>query len=107
MSGAEGAGRLAAGLGQCASLGEEGDEQEAVGAPTPPSNAKRCRPMHERTVRPSGLAWVRKAVPFLENAVRDAITYAERAGRMPETVTAMDVMYALRREGRTLYSFGG
>jgi len=74
-----------------------------VGAPTPPSNVKRCRP----TLRPSGLAWVRKAVPFLENAVRDAITYAERAGRKPETVTAMDVMHALRREGRTLYSFGG
>uniref|UniRef100_A0A6Q2YRU8 Histone H4 n=1 Tax=Esox lucius TaxID=8010 RepID=A0A6Q2YRU8_ESOLU len=32
---------------------------------------------------------------FLENVIRDA------------TVTAMDVVYALKRQGRTLYGFGG
>mmetsp|Transcript_47593 Transcript_47593/g.54807 ORF Transcript_47593/g.54807 Transcript_47593/m.54807 type:complete len:106 (+) Transcript_47593:59-376(+) len=42
---------------------------------------------------------------FLENVVRDAITYTEHARR--KTVTAMDVVYALKRQGRTLYGFGG
>ena len=32
---------------------------------------------------------------------RDAVTYTEHARR--KTVTAMDVVYALRRQGRTLY----
>ncbi|KAF4359786.1 hypothetical protein F8388_008348 [Cannabis sativa] len=42
---------------------------------------------------------------FLENVIRDAITYTEHARR--KTVTAMDVVYALKRQGRTLYGFGG
>ena len=41
---------------------------------------------------------------FLTNVVRDAITYTEHARR--KTVTAMDVVYALKRQGRTLYGFG-
>ena len=42
---------------------------------------------------------------FLENVIRDAVTYTEHAKR--KTVTAMDVVYALKRRGRTLYGFGG
>jgi histone H3/H4 len=42
---------------------------------------------------------------FLENVIRDAVTYTEHAKR--RTVTAMDVVYALKRQGRTLYGFGG
>ena len=42
---------------------------------------------------------------FLENVIRDAVTYTEHARR--KTVTAMDVVYALKRQGRTLYGFGG
>ena len=42
---------------------------------------------------------------FLENMIRDAVTYTEHAKR--KTVTAMDVVYALKRQGRTLYGFGG
>ena len=41
---------------------------------------------------------------FLGGVVRDAITYTEHAKR--KTVTAMDVVYALKRQGRTLYGFG-
>ncbi|WIA17711.1 hypothetical protein OEZ85_009228 [Tetradesmus obliquus] len=41
---------------------------------------------------------------FVENVMRDAVTYTEHAGR--KTVTAMDVVYALKRQGRTLYGFG-
>ena len=42
---------------------------------------------------------------FLENVIRDAVTYTEHARR--KTVTSMDVVYALKRQGRTLYGFGG
>ena len=42
---------------------------------------------------------------FLENVIRDAVTYTEHVKR--KTVTAMDVVYALKRQGRTLYGFGG
>ena len=35
--------------------------------------------------------------------VKDAFTYTEYARR--KTVTAMDVIYALKRQGRTLYGF--
>ncbi len=41
---------------------------------------------------------------FLRAVVRDSITYTEHARR--KTVTAMDVVYALKRQGRTLYGFG-
>ncbi|URE30982.1 hypothetical protein MUK42_16880 [Musa troglodytarum] len=41
---------------------------------------------------------------FLENVIRDAVTYTEHARR--KTVTALDVVYALKRQGRTLYGFG-
>ncbi|CAH3043404.1 unnamed protein product [Pocillopora meandrina] len=37
---------------------------------------------------------------FLENVIRDAVTYTEHAKR--KTVTAMDVVYALKRQGRHL-----
>ncbi|KAK5602851.1 hypothetical protein CRENBAI_023460 [Crenichthys baileyi] len=52
------------------------------------------------TRRPAGVLKV-----FLENVIRDAVTYTEHAKR--KTVTAMDVVYALKRQGRTLYGFGG
>lgn len=42
---------------------------------------------------------------FLENVVRDAVTYTEHAKR--KTVTALDVVYSLKRQGKTLYGFGG
>jgi histone H4 len=42
---------------------------------------------------------------FLESVIRDAVTYTEHSRR--KTVTAMDVVYALKRQGRTLYGFGG
>ena len=41
---------------------------------------------------------------FLSQVVRDSVTYTEHARR--KTVTAMDVVYALKRQGRTLYGFG-
>ena len=40
---------------------------------------------------------------FLENVVRDSVVYTESAQR--KTVTALDVVYALKRQGKTLYGF--
>ncbi|EGT54411.1 hypothetical protein CAEBREN_12078 [Caenorhabditis brenneri] len=42
---------------------------------------------------------------FLENVIRDAVNYCKHAKR--KTVTTMDIVYALKRQGRTLYGFGG
>jgi histone H4 len=40
---------------------------------------------------------------FLDSVIRDAVTYTEHARR--KTVTAQDVVLALKRQGRTLYGF--
>ncbi|KAI9104271.1 hypothetical protein K1719_023107 [Acacia pycnantha] len=42
---------------------------------------------------------------FLQNVIRDVVTYTEHAKR--KTMTAMDVIYAVKRQGKTLYGFGG
>ena len=42
---------------------------------------------------------------FIDNVVKDALAYCEHARR--KTVTAMDIIYALKRQGKTLYGFGG
>ena len=42
---------------------------------------------------------------FLDQTVRDAVTYTEHSRR--KTVTALDVVYALKRAGRSIYGFGG
>lgn len=42
---------------------------------------------------------------FLESVIRDAVIYTGHANR--NTVTAMDVVYALKYRGHTLYGFGG
>lgn len=42
---------------------------------------------------------------FLENVIREAAKYTAHARRI--TVTPMDTVYALRRQGKTLFGFGG
>jgi histone H4 len=42
---------------------------------------------------------------FLDSIIHDTVVYTEHARR--RTVTAMDVVYALKKQGRTLYGFGG
>lgn len=42
---------------------------------------------------------------FLENVISDAIKYAEYARR--RTISIMDVLYALKRQNRTVYGFEG
>ena len=41
---------------------------------------------------------------FLKNVIRDTIVYTEYAKR--KIITAMDVVYALKRQGISLYGFG-
>ncbi|CAG5113009.1 Oidioi.mRNA.OKI2018_I69.chr2.g7160.t1.cds [Oikopleura dioica] len=41
----------------------------------------------------------------LMDLVSDAITYTTHANR--KTIVALDVVYALKRQGRQLYGFGG
>ena len=40
---------------------------------------------------------------FLDGVLKDAITYTHHAQR--KTVTTTDVVYALKRQGRTIYGF--
>ena len=40
---------------------------------------------------------------FLEHVVHDAVAYCNHGKR--KTITAMDVVYALKRQGNTLYGF--
>ncbi|KAJ7659210.1 hypothetical protein DFH06DRAFT_1195279 [Mycena polygramma] len=42
---------------------------------------------------------------YLEGVIRDSVTYTEHARR--KTVTALDVVHALKRSGAHLYGFGG
>ena len=42
---------------------------------------------------------------YLEKVIHDAVTYTEHARR--KTVSALDIVMALKRQGRTLYGFGG
>jgi histone H4 len=42
---------------------------------------------------------------FLESIMHDAVAFMEHARR--KTITALDVIYALKRQGKTLYGFGG
>ena len=42
---------------------------------------------------------------FLENVICDLVIYSEHAKR--KTVTAIDVIYAHKRQGRTLYGISG
>ena len=42
---------------------------------------------------------------FLERILRDAVTYMEHGNR--KIITALDVVFALKRHGHTLYGFDG
>jgi histone H4 len=41
---------------------------------------------------------------FLENVLKDTVVFTEHARR--KTVSTLDVVHALKRQGRTLYGFG-
>ena len=43
-------------------------------------------------------------IKFLENIIRDAVVYTTHAKR--RTVSVADIVYALKRQGKTVYGFG-
>jgi len=70
------------------------------------------KPAIRRLARRGGVKRISNAVypetkiilkSYLENLISKAITYTEHARR--KTVTAMDVIYALKTQGKTLYGF--
>jgi histone H4 len=70
------------------------------------------RPAIRRLARRAGVARISGLVysetravlrVFLGNLIRDAVVYTEYGNR--KTVTTRDVVYALKRQGRTLYGF--
>uniref|UniRef100_A0A914QMV3 Histone H4 n=1 Tax=Panagrolaimus davidi TaxID=227884 RepID=A0A914QMV3_9BILA len=62
------------------------------------------KPVIRRLARRAGVksSFMRK-LHFLEEIIRDSVTYCEHAKR--KTLTAMDVVHALKRQRRTLYGF--
>lgn len=42
---------------------------------------------------------------FLKSIIKDASVFADNSRR--KTITAMDVVYSLKRNGKVLYGFGG
>jgi histone H3/H4 len=61
------------------------------------AGVKRISGMIYQTTRDTLKEW-------LTRIMHDAVTYTECARR--KTVTAMDVVYSLKRNGRTLYGYG-
>jgi histone H4 len=76
-------------------------------SPSPPLSLPASLTMTHLSRRISGLIYeetrgVLKV--FLEGVIKDSVTYTEHAKR--KTVTSLDVVYALKRQGKTLYGFG-
>ena len=107
MSGRPGGGKGGKGLGKGGAAAQHRKTiKDAINGVTKPALRRLAR--RGGVKRISGLIYeetrgVLKV--FLENVIRDAVTYTEHARR--KTVTAMDVVYALKRQGKTLYGFGG
>ncbi|KAF8996070.1 histone-fold-containing protein [Hymenopellis radicata] len=62
------------------------------------------KPAIRRLARRGGVKRISGLIYEETRVIRDSVTYTEHAKR--KTVTALDVVYALKRSGRTLYGFG-
>jgi histone H4 len=81
-------------------------QQDAVLGITKPSIRRLAR--RGGVKRISGLVYdeTRRVLKvFINQIMWTAFLYCEHAGR--KTITAMDILYALKQHGRTLYGFGG
>ena len=79
--------------------------RDSLSGITKPAIRRLCR--RSGVKRISGLIYDEARVvlrTFLEGVIRDAVAYTTHARR--KTCTASDVIYALKRQGRTLYGFG-
>ncbi|RCN32216.1 core histone H2A/H2B/H3/H4 [Ancylostoma caninum] len=94
------------GLGKCASKRHKKYRSEPIQGITKPAIRRLARRAGVKRISGLIYAETRDVLrTFLSCVIRDAVTYCEHAKR--NTVTAMDVVYALKRQGRTLYGFGG
>ncbi|KAI0272748.1 histone-fold-containing protein [Gloeopeniophorella convolvens] len=62
------------------------------------------KPAIRRLARRGGVKRISGLIYEETRGHSDSVTYTEHAKR--KTVTALDVVYALKRSGRTLYGFG-
>ena len=71
------------------------------------------RPVIRRLARRGGIRRITELIydetrialkNYLTRLVEDSMMITQRANR--KTVTAMDILYALKREGKTLYGYG-
>ncbi|KRX00221.1 Histone-fold [Pseudocohnilembus persalinus] len=104
---------MAAGKGKGGKVGGKTGGKRHTKRTTKPSSEGITKPAIRRLARRGGVKRISSFIyddtrqvlkSFLEHVVRDAVTYTEHARR--KTVTAIDVVYALKRQGRTLYGFG-
>ena len=102
------------GKGKGGKVAGKSGKRHSTKRPNKPTSEGITKPAIRRLARRGGVKRISSFIyddtrqvlkSFLENVVRDAVTYTEHARR--KTVTAMDVVYALKRQGRTLYGFGG
>lgn len=71
---------------------------------TKPALKRLCRRGGVKRISGGVLAETQKVVKtFLENVLHDAVTYCEHARR--KTIMTMDILMALKRNGRTLFGF--
>jgi len=100
-----GRGKGGKGLGKGGAKRHRAQRKDTIQGITKPAIRRLCR--RGGVKRVSGLIYeesrgVLKA--FLQHVVRDAVTYCDHSRR--KTITALDVVYALKRQGRTIYGFG-
>ena len=85
-------------------LGNNKKQQDAIKGITKPAIRRLARRGGVKRINGAIYDETRNVLKqFLEQVIRDSVTYTEHAKR--KTVTAMDVVYALKRQGRTLYGY--
>lgn len=107
MSGALGRGKSGKGLGKAGSAAVRHRKvlRDNIQGITKPAIRRLARRGGVKRISATIYEEIRTVLKtFLENVIRDSVTYTEHAKR--KTVTAMDVVYALKRQGRTIYGFG-
>jgi len=106
MSGKEGRGKGGKGLGKGGAKRHRKVLRDNIQGITKPAIRRLCR--RGGVKRINGLVYEETRgvlIVYLENVIRAAVTYTEHGRR--KTVSVLDVIYALRQQGRTLYGYGG
>lgn len=80
--------------------------EDAVNGITKPAIRRLCRRGGVKRISGHVYGEVRNVMKgFMEQLIKGSVAYTEHGRR--KTVMAMDVVYALKRQGRTLYGYGG